>query len=152
MLPALSDNDEKRFNQLEKIIEKGISHFVEVGTALMVIKQEKLYKLVFSTFKEYCQQRWGFNSSRARQLIASAKINKNLKSVTMVTPTRERQTRPLTYLEPEQQKEVWDKAVKTAPQEDPLYNSSIYVFACEGIVRDINRFTHSYHPTLIDHG
>lgn len=30
-------------------------------------------------------------------------------------PKAERQIRPLTHLEPEKQKEVWQKAVKTAP-------------------------------------
>lgn len=111
----LSTDTEKRFNQLEKIIEKGMTHFVEVGTALLLIREEKLYKLLFSTFEEYCKERWGFNSSRARQLISAAQINENVKSVTTVTPTSERQTRPLTRLEPEQQSEAWEKAVETAP-------------------------------------
>jgi hypothetical protein len=64
--------------QLEKIIEKGISHFVEVGTALMLIKQEKLYRLLFSTFEEYCQERWGFNRDYANKMIRSAAVTKNL--------------------------------------------------------------------------
>jgi len=73
----------------------------------MLIKKEKLYRILFSTFEEYCQGRWGFNSSRARQLMSSAEITENLKSVTTVTPTSERQTHPLTHLEPKQQKEAW---------------------------------------------
>jgi hypothetical protein len=113
----LSTDTEKRFNQLEKIIEKGMTHFVEVGTALSLIREEKLYKLLFSTFEEYCQERWGFNSSRARQLIGAARINENIKSVTIVTPPKtESQIRPLTKLEPEQQPKAWKKATETAPK------------------------------------
>ena len=74
----LSEDTEKRFNQLEKIIEKGMTHFVEVGTALMIIRDEKLYRNIFPTFEEYCKERWGFSRPRAYQLIGAAKTNQNL--------------------------------------------------------------------------
>lgn len=73
-----------------------------------------------SPFEHYCRERWQFNASRARQLIGSVGVIENLKSVTQVTPTTEKnispigeneeipesQLRPLTKLEPEQQKEA----------------------------------------------
>lgn len=112
----LAIDTEKRFNQLEKIIEKGMAHFVEVGTALMIIRNEKLYKDTFRNFEEYCQERWGFQRNYANKLIASAKVSENLGTTVPLKPTSESQTRPLTHLEPEQQKEVWKKAVETAPK------------------------------------
>ena len=52
---------------------------------------------------------------RAYQLIESAQVHNNLSTIVDKLPTTESQTRPLTRLEPEQQKEVLQKAVKTAP-------------------------------------
>jgi DNA repair photolyase len=112
----LATDTEKRFNQLEKIIEKGISHFVEVGTALMLIKKEKLYRILFSTFEEYCRQRWGFQRDYANKMIRSATVAQNLDTVVSKKPTSERQLRPLTHLKPEQQKKAWKKAVDIAPE------------------------------------
>ena len=114
----LSVDTEKRFNQLEKIIEKGMSHFVEVGTALTIIRDEKLYKDLFRNFEEYCKERWGFRHSYVNYLMGSTKVIEHLKTSTMVEvlPKTERETRPLTRLEPEQQKEAWKKAVETAPE------------------------------------
>jgi thioesterase domain-containing protein len=53
----------------------------------------------------------------SERLIQSAKIVSNIKSLPMGrVPTNERQTRPLTKLEPELQKEAWAKAIETAPK------------------------------------
>jgi hypothetical protein len=110
----LPTDPEKRFSQLEKVIEKGMNHFVEVGTALMIIRDEKLYKDTFRTFKEYCKERWGFSRIQAYRLIKAYNVSGNLLPMGN-KPTSERQLRPLTHLEPEQQKQVWNQAVKTAP-------------------------------------
>jgi hypothetical protein len=114
---TLSTSPEKRFSQLERIIEKGMKHFVEVGTALSIIKKEKLYKeaLGFSTFEEYCKERWGFSRVHAHRLVEAAKVNQNLLPIGN-KPTSESQIRPLAHLEAEQQKKVWERAVKTAPK------------------------------------
>jgi hypothetical protein len=80
------------------------------------IMDSRLYKDTFRTFEEYCRERWEFSRPRAYQLIEAAKITRNLSTVVDIQPTSERQTRPLTNLEPEQQAEVWKKAVETAPE------------------------------------
>jgi hypothetical protein len=46
--------------------------------------------------------------------MSSESVN-NIKSVTIVTPITESQCRPLSKLEPDQQREAWQKAVETAP-------------------------------------
>ena len=50
---------------------------------------------------------------RAYQLIEAAQVAGNLSTI-VDKPTNEAQVRPLTGLEPEQQREVWDNAVETA--------------------------------------
>jgi hypothetical protein len=79
----------------------------KVGTALRIIKEEKLYKetLGFKNFEEYCKERWGFSKTHANRFIASARVTENLTPIG-VKPTSESQTRPLVPLEPDQQKEV----------------------------------------------
>jgi hypothetical protein len=59
---------------LEKTIEQGLQTFVEVGLALMEIRDRKLYHGEYSSFKEYCRERWNFSDSRGRQLILAAKF------------------------------------------------------------------------------
>ncbi len=117
-ITTLPKDEGKRFDYLENIVKKGMASFVEVGTALMIIKKEKLYCIIFSTFEEYCRIRWGFGHSYTNYLMRSARTVENIKTSTTVEvlPTHESQLRPLTHLEPEQQKKVWKKAVETAPK------------------------------------
>jgi len=110
----------QELERLEGVIRNGQRIFYEVGRALMEIRDRELYKLKnggkYGTFEGYCKGEWDFNSSRARQLMGAVQVFDNIESVTTVTPTAERQTRPLARLEPEKQREVWQKAVETAPE------------------------------------
>ena len=54
-----------------------------------------------SSFEHYCRERWQFSRPRAYQLIDSAKVIENLSTTVDIS---ERHIRPLTKLEPEQQK------------------------------------------------
>lgn len=112
-LQNLTPIEQSELSRLESIIEKGQQTFVEVGAALMEIRDSGLYKM-HGTFEIYCKERWGYSRPRAYQLIESAKVKENLSTI-VDKPTHESQTRPLAHLEPEQQKEVWQKAVETAP-------------------------------------
>ena len=87
------------------------------GNALLEIRDSRLYRTSYGTFEDYCRDRWSFNSSRARQLIAAAETIAILQSDTIVSllPSTESQTRPLVSLPPEAQQEVWAAAVETAP-------------------------------------
>ena len=69
-----------------------------------------------SSFEHYCRERWQFARNYANKLIASSQVISNLGTTVPIQPISERQARPLTKLEPEQQKEVWEKAVQTAPE------------------------------------
>lgn len=112
--------DIEELKNLESVINRNLKSFYEVGRALMTIRDRELYKLknggIYNTFEAYCKETWSFTSSRARQIILATERIENIKSVTTVTHITESQTRPLARLEPEQQKEAWQKAVETAPE------------------------------------
>ncbi len=103
---------------LEDIIRRGQQTFYEVGRALMEIRDRGLYRDVkgYETFEAYCKKEWDFNRAHAYRLMDSAKVIEVLSPMGDITPSSERQTRPLARLEPEKQREVWQKAVETAPE------------------------------------
>lgn len=104
--------------QLENVIKKNIGAFYEVGRALMEIRDKGLYRdvLGFATFDEYCKSRWDLNRAYAYRLIGSAQVVDAVSPIGIQSPGNERQTRPLAKLEPDQQREAWQKAVETAPE------------------------------------
>lgn len=113
---VLSAIEETALVQHEAIIARGLQTFYEVGSALVAIRDERLYRASHMKFEAYCQERWGMAASRARQFIAASEIVENIKSVTIVTlPATESQARPLARLTPEEQPVVWQRAVETAP-------------------------------------
>ena len=56
--------------------------------------------------------RWDFNRAHAYRLIDSAKVIESVSPIGDIKPVTESQTRPLARLEPDQQREVWQKAVE----------------------------------------
>lgn len=114
---GLSVTERARLDVLESKIESGIKTFVEVGCALMEVRDSTppLYRETHRTFEGYCRDRWGMSRIHAHRLIEAADVSLNLLPVGN-TPTSERHLRPLTHLEPEQQREAWRVAVETAPE------------------------------------
>lgn len=104
---ALSFDEKTRFEQLEAIVERGVETFVEVGNALLEIRNLRLYRREFSTFEDYCRQRWQLSRRHAYELISAAEVVSNLCAMAHTLPSNERQVRPLAKLEPEQQREAW---------------------------------------------
>ena len=70
-----------RLRLLEQVIERGLTTFVEVGNALLEIRDSRLYKDSFSTFEDYCRERWGMSRPRAYPLIEAAEIMSNLSTI-----------------------------------------------------------------------
>lgn len=124
MTDYLSTNEATRLLELEIVIERGLQTFIEVGSALMEIRNSRLYRQTHPTFEEYCQARWDLRRSRTYQLMDAAEVVENLKSSTIVElsggslplPLNEAQARPLARLGVDMQRQVWQKAVETAPQ------------------------------------
>lgn len=84
-----------QLDECEQVIERGLATFVEVGTALATIRDGRLYRATHGTFEDYCRERWGFNDSRARQLIIAAETAMELETVTNVTVRNEGQARAI---------------------------------------------------------
>lgn len=58
---------------LETVIERGQVTFIEVGRALMEIRDRRLYRETHATFEAYCRERWGWGRNYANKHIAAAK-------------------------------------------------------------------------------
>lgn len=101
------------FEQLEEVIERGLRTFVEVGTALLRIRDEQLYRQRgYEDFDTYCRGRWGWQRTRAEQHISAAKVALAVTNVTpdLPPPANEGQARelvPLMREAPEQVAQVW---------------------------------------------
>jgi len=93
--------------QCERVIEQGKQTFIEVGTALCRIRDERLYRAEFGSFNEYCEARWGWSDNYARRLISAANI---AQSVPIGTVSTASQARELANVEPAKRAEVLEKA------------------------------------------
>lgn len=72
----LTTKEANSLTECESTIERGLSTFVEVGRALMEIRDAKLYRASHKTFEHYCDDRWKFTRQRAYQLIDQARVVK----------------------------------------------------------------------------
>lgn len=104
----------QRLTQLETEIGEGLKTFIKVGSALLEIRDTRLYRLNYGTFEEYCQERWNIARRTAYQLMDAAEVVENVRHGAQILPTTERQVRPLTQLTPEDQVIVWQRATETA--------------------------------------
>ena len=128
----LTDEEERDLLHLERKVERA---FYEAGKALCEIRDRSLYRNTHKTFEQYCLERFGFKRRHPYQLMNAAIVVDNLLNNDLdamcangtqtetdqmstigaqILPTSERQVRPLTKLEPDQQREAWAKAVEQA--------------------------------------
>jgi hypothetical protein len=105
------ERDIELADQLEEL-----AYYVK-GKRLAQIRESGWY-VSYGSWEDYCRSRWKLTGSRASLLIREAEVIENLKTSPMVEvlPNTDRQTRPLIHLSPEQQVEVWQEAVETAPE------------------------------------
>ena len=82
--------------ECEQIIERGLTTFVEVGQALMEIRDQRLYREQYGTFEEYCRKRWGWSRIHVHRQIEAARVASLLPIGN--TPTNEAQARELVPL------------------------------------------------------
>ena len=58
--------------ELEAVIERGQQTFIDVGNALMEIRDQRLYRATHATFEAYCKERWGWSRISAYRHIEAA--------------------------------------------------------------------------------
>lgn len=117
MADALTIVERAKLENHETVIANGLQSFVDVGRALMAIRDERLYRATFSTFEDYCQERWSFTQQYATQLCRSSAVVLRIEQseTTVSAPENERQARPLTRLPKSEQADAWQEAVETSP-------------------------------------
>jgi phage N-6-adenine-methyltransferase len=105
--------ENQRLEVLEGIIERGRQTFIEVGEALLEIRDSRLYRAGHLTFEDYCRERWGFMRDTGDRLIAAAEVALALTPIG-VSPTNEAQARELAPLrgDPEAMREVWQETLE----------------------------------------
>jgi hypothetical protein len=114
---ALSDPERDRLAACEGVIEGGLVHFFEVGKALLVIRDSRLYRQDYPTFEDYLARRWDLSRSRGYQLTEASEMSTIVGKAGLQAPTNEGQARELAPLkdQPEKLAEAWREAVETAP-------------------------------------
>lgn len=100
----------KELNELEKIIEEGISEFLQVGYALLRIRDQNLYLPNFPDFETYYQKRWGYTQFQIESRLASALI-----SETIVSDQKPKYIQHFKVLEEVEdvslRNKIWDEAI-----------------------------------------
>lgn len=98
----------------EKTIRQGLSTFYEVGSALLAIRDGRLYRASHKRFEDYCQEQWNMTRMRAAQLIEAAEAAADVKHV-LQKPENSRQASALAKAPKEKRADVWEKVVGSAP-------------------------------------
>ncbi len=108
--------DAKRLAALEAVIDRGLASFVEVGEALLEVRDSKLYRVGYATFEAYCKGRWGLSQSRSYQLMDAATIAGVLSSTTVELPNEAvaRELAPVLREQgPDAVRETWGTVLET---------------------------------------
>jgi DNA modification methylase len=88
-----------RLAELEAVVERGLGTFMEVGQALLEVRDGRLYRESYSSFEEYLAKRWGMSRSRGYQLIDAARVAGAVSTIVDVkAPGNEAQARELVPL------------------------------------------------------
>ena len=120
MTNELTTTETQQLAALEATIEAGLNTFVDVGQALLAIRDQRLYRANHPTFDDYCRRRWGINRAHGYRLIEAAQVVSSLQMSpigdTHGVPANEAQARPLAALPSDRQALAWQRAVETAPE------------------------------------
>ena len=118
--PLTTDERDSLADQ-EKIIHRGLRTFVEVGNALMAIRDNRLYREEFRSFDNYLEARWKLSRSHVSRLISGAAVASELlrignisDAVPLPAPTALSQVVPYIGLEPDAQRQAYAAAVQAS--------------------------------------
>jgi hypothetical protein len=99
---------------LERVIEGGLRTFVDVGQALLEIRDGRLYReQEYATFEAYCQQRWGLKRQRAYELMGAASAVISMSEISDTVPAKESHAAELSRLPTADERvEAWAAVVE----------------------------------------
>ena len=75
---ALSQRERARFAELERVVERGVQTFIEVGLALTEIRDLRLYREHYASFETYLAGAWQLGRSTGYGLIDAARVAANV--------------------------------------------------------------------------
>ena len=120
IIVALNSDEQTRLKKCEAAIRAGLGTFVEVGTALMEIRDARLYRGMHATFEDYVNSVLSLSRTYAYNIMDSAQVVRDLSSIEDIPrlPTNEAQARELARIKtPEERVDAWRKVVAVAGDE-----------------------------------
>jgi phage N-6-adenine-methyltransferase len=110
---TLNAGEQGMLERCEATIARGLDTFVEVGEALMEIRERRLYK-AYGTFEHYCRERWRMTRQHANRTIAAAEVARALEPIGSIpTEAAARELRPvMSSASAEQVEAVWTEVVE----------------------------------------
>jgi hypothetical protein len=96
--------------ECEEVIDRGLQYFIEVGLALIAIRDQRLYLGSYKTFEEYLKERWGLARTRAYEIMSAAHTHQAMSEISDIVPANEVQAKQLRGLEPAVAAEVMTRA------------------------------------------
>jgi hypothetical protein len=111
MSEVITLKESSRLIELEKVVTTGLQSWIEVGEALIEIRDSRLYRVEAKTFGEYIQGRFKMSHRHANRLMTGAPIARENGPM---GPFSERAVREIAKVEPSKRQEVFEKATATA--------------------------------------
>lgn len=107
----------QELGSLESIIAEGLQTFVEVGTALAVIRDKELYRLRgYDTFAGYCTETWNLNQNQVAARIEANEAVAFLLESGIAAPTKQSHALVLARIdEPALRAIAWQEACAVIP-------------------------------------
>ena len=118
-LSDLTADERNDLLALEAVIEAGQETFVQVGAALLAIRDHRLYRETHKTFEAYVKARWSCSRARAYQLMDWAGVARNLSTDVDMRGLNEAQARAIASLPADDQRVVYRFAMSMAPKGRP---------------------------------
>lgn len=108
MTDVMLREEEVRRDQLEAVVAAGLKTFIEVGQALLELRDGRLYRATHNTFDAYLRDRFGFTRQHAYRLMGAAETAAAVSPVGDIR--NERQARALAGLQPDEQRATYRRA------------------------------------------
>jgi hypothetical protein len=112
---VLSVRERVELTECEATISAGIATFIEVGTALAVIRDKRLYRATHKDFEAYLRERWSLSRPEGYRLISGASVARDLSPIGD-TNLNLGQTRELAVLrDADERREAYRDAMANVP-------------------------------------
>ena len=106
---VLDERQVRLLKRCESVVSEGLKRFVEVGTALNTIRDEKLWHGTYDSFRDYLDRRWAMSPAHATRLIQGSEVATRCTGI-----ENEAQARELVKIPYTEQQTIVDRAIDMA--------------------------------------